>query len=148
MILQNICIRVLSAIYGLVMLAVLISAAVQLNESWLSASPVSIFMVAFILSTLLPALFHPQEMWNIAFAPVYFIAIPTTYLLTIIHSLCTFHLSGGLTKPDEEEELARQLERWEIIAKEAQKDPTNPLSNKVNKYVFHQHSTERWRNHP
>ncbi|OQV22974.1 hypothetical protein BV898_03025 [Hypsibius exemplaris] len=129
--LQDICIRIFSALYGLVMLAVLISATVQLNESWFSASPVSIFMVAFILSTLLPAIFHPQEMWNVAFAPVYFIAIPTTYLLTIIHSLCTFHLSCGVVKPDEEEELARQLERWEIIAKEAQKDPTNPLSNKV-----------------
>ncbi|GAV06231.1 hypothetical protein RvY_16252 [Ramazzottius varieornatus] len=129
--LQDIVMRIFSAGYGLVMLAVLISATVQLHHSWFSASPVSIFMVAFIFSTVLPAVFHPQEMWNIAFAPIYFIAIPTTYLFTIIHSLCTFHLANGITKPDEDEQMARQIERWEQIAKEAQIDPNSPHAHKV-----------------
>ncbi|XP_055338625.1 chitin synthase chs-2-like [Paramacrobiotus metropolitanus] len=131
--LQDLVIKILSAAYGLIMLAVLISAAVQLHKSWLSASPVSIFMIAFILSTLLPAIFHPQEMWNIVFAPVYFIAIPTTYLLTVIHALCTFHLGNAPRKSasDEEDDLVQQIEKWEQLAKEAQNDPTKQVPAKI-----------------
>lgn len=114
------------------MLAVLISATVQLHQSWLSASPVSIFMIAFILSTILPAVFHPQEMWNVVFAPVYFIAIPTSYLLTVIHSLCTFHIGNCSRKVgNEDEDLVQQIEKWEKLAKEAQNDPSKKLTTKV-----------------
>lgn len=129
---QDLVIKILSAGYGLVMLAVLTSAIVQLHHSWFSASPVSIFMMAFLLSTLLPAVFHPQEMWNVLLAPVYFIAIPTTYLVTVVHSLCTFHLGNCPRKiGNDEEDLVQQIEKWEKIAKEAQNDPTKKSHPKV-----------------
>ena len=106
-------------------------------------------MAAFLLSAVLPALFHPQELWNIVFAPLYFIAIPTNHLLTVVRSLCTFHLANRPRLPDgedvdddpggrEDDHLVRQIDQWERMAKEMHADPTKQFQEKVRyqKWVF------------
>lgn len=78
--------QILSALYAIVMMAVLVGIVLQLNQDGvLSPSSLFLFLTAgvFIISAIL----HPQEFWCLPTGLVYFLTVPSMYLLLIIYSV-------------------------------------------------------------
>jgi chitin synthase len=110
----------MSAIYAIIMMAVIVGTTIQIAEdSW--TSPNAIFLMMLIFIFIVAALIHPQEFWCIVPGMLYFLCIPSGYLLLLIYSLCNLnivswgtrevekkkHVKKGLSK--EEEEKAKLL---------------------------------------
>lgn len=72
--------------YGLVMMAVLVGLGLQIMaDGWLA--PSSLFLFVIIAEMFIAALMHPQELYCLPAIIVYYITIPSMYLLLIIFSL-------------------------------------------------------------
>lgn len=68
------------------MMAVLIGLLLQIMEDgWLA--PSSLFLFIIILEMFIAALVHPQELYCLPAIIIYYITIPSMYLLLIIYSL-------------------------------------------------------------
>jgi len=78
--------KILSVAYALVMVAVLVGIAVTVSEEGF-LSPSALFLVAITLSFVISALMHPLEISCLLHGFVYFITIPSMYLLLIIFSI-------------------------------------------------------------
>ncbi|XP_014680917.1 PREDICTED: uncharacterized protein LOC106820845 isoform X2 [Priapulus caudatus] len=76
----------LSSGYALLMMAVTVGIALQMNEDGLT-SPSSLFMFTITSFFFLAAVMHPQEFWNIGYGLLYLVSIPAMYLLLIIYSI-------------------------------------------------------------
>ena len=80
---------------------------------------------------ILGAIIHPQEFSNIFHGIIYYLAIPTMYLLLIIYSICNLHVvSWGTrevvqTKAAKEKQQEKEMQAAAKKAKEEAK--TNPL---------------------
>lgn len=118
----------MSAIYAVIMMAVIVGTTIQIAEdSW--TSPNAIFLMMLVSITIVAALTHPQEFWCIVPGCLYFLCIPSGYLLLLIYSLCNLnivswgtrevekkkHVKKNMTK--EEEEKARIDAKQEAIKK-------------------------------
>lgn len=82
--------EIISAVYGLVMIIVLMGIMLQIAEDgWLAPSSLLFFIVAsqFIVTGLL----HPQEISCLIFGIIYYITVPSMYMLLIIFSIFNFH---------------------------------------------------------
>lgn len=92
----------LSAVYGLVMMAVLIGVVVQMLEDGFQA-PTSIFFLLVAFQIIITGLLHPQELGCLVCGIVYYVTIPSMYLLLVIYSV--FNMNDNTwgtreTKPD------------------------------------------------
>ncbi|XP_052867895.1 chitin synthase chs-2-like [Anopheles cruzii] len=76
----------ISAIYSLVMMAVLVGIVVQVMEDGILA-PSSMFFLAVALQIVITGLLHPQEMEALPAGLVYYITIPSMYMLLVIYSV-------------------------------------------------------------
>lgn len=83
---QLIVAAIVSAFYGLVMIVVLVGIMIQITEDgWVAPSTILFFVVASQL--VMAGLLHPQE-WNCLICGViYYVTVPSMYLLLIIFSL-------------------------------------------------------------
>lgn len=76
----------LSAVYGLVMMAVLIGIILQIdNDGFLAPSSLFLFCVA--MEMVIAAIMHPKEFYCLKYGVVYYITIPSMYMLLIIYSV-------------------------------------------------------------
>ncbi|CAG7824713.1 unnamed protein product [Allacma fusca] len=108
--------QLLSVIYALVMVAVLIALILQVLEDGLLA-PSSIFLVAITVSFVVSALLHPLEFSCLLHGLLYYITIPSMYMLLIIYSL--FNLND-VTWGTRETPQAIQQQKLEEQAEAAQ----------------------------
>ncbi|XP_062716312.1 chitin synthase chs-2-like [Aedes albopictus] len=76
----------ISAIYSLVMMAVLVGIIIQVMEDGILA-PSSVFFMAVALQIVVTGLLHPQEMEALPAGLVYYITIPSMYMLLVIYSV-------------------------------------------------------------
>ncbi|XP_065090221.1 chitin synthase chs-2-like [Ochlerotatus camptorhynchus] len=76
----------ISAIYSLVMMAVLVGIIMQVMEDGILA-PSSVFFMAIALQIVVTGLLHPQEMEALPAGLVYYITIPSMYMLLVIYSV-------------------------------------------------------------
>lgn len=76
----------ITACYALVMAAVIVGITMQVLEDGI-LSPSSLFSVAVILQIIVTAMLHPQEFGAAKHGIVYYITIPSMYMLLIIYSL-------------------------------------------------------------
>uniref|UniRef100_A0A182FS46 chitin synthase n=1 Tax=Anopheles albimanus TaxID=7167 RepID=A0A182FS46_ANOAL len=76
----------ISAIYSLVMMAVLVGIVVQVMEDGILA-PSSMFFIAVALQIVITGVLHPQEMEALPAGLVYYITIPSMYMLLVIYSV-------------------------------------------------------------
>ncbi|XP_013390586.1 uncharacterized protein LOC106158988 isoform X2 [Lingula anatina] len=88
---------ILSAIYALVMALVLVAISIQIATEG-PCSPSAIFLFFVAGSFVLAAILHPQEFTNILNGFLYFLAIPCTYLLLFIYSMCNLHVVSWGTR--------------------------------------------------
>ncbi|KAK4004959.1 hypothetical protein OUZ56_006685 [Daphnia magna] len=82
--------QIMSVAYSIVMMAVMVGIILQLSEDgWLS--PSGIFLVFTASSFIVAALLHPQEFWCLPCGLVYYLTVPSMYLLLIIYSVCNLN---------------------------------------------------------
>lgn len=85
--------QILSAIYSIVMMALLVGIIIQLCEQSQDGltSPSTIVFVMTAGTFVISALLHPSEFWCLPFALVYYLAAPSMHLLLIIYSACNLN---------------------------------------------------------
>lgn len=76
----------ISAVYSLVMMAVLVGIVIQVMEDGILA-PSSVFFMSVALQIVVTGLLHPQELEALPAGLVYYITIPSMYMLLVIYSV-------------------------------------------------------------
>ena len=72
------------------MMAVLVGLVLQLNQDgW--ESPSSIFFLMTAGTFIFSAILHPQEFWCLPTGLIYYLTVPSMYLLLIIYSVCNLN---------------------------------------------------------
>nr|AHY28560.1 chitin synthase II [Anthonomus grandis] len=77
---------ILSAIYGLVMIMVLIGVAMQIYDDGVLA-PSSLFFFLMMGEYVVAAMLHPKEFYCLKYGAIYLITVPSMYMLLIIYSV-------------------------------------------------------------
>lgn len=77
---------VISAAYGLIMMAVLVGIMLQIRVDGIMA-PSSIFLFLVAGEMVVTGLLHPQELLCLPCGVIYYVTVPSMYLLLIIYSL-------------------------------------------------------------
>ncbi|GBP49027.1 Chitin synthase chs-2 [Eumeta japonica] len=81
---------VITCFYAMLMMLVIVGIVLQIVEDgWLA--PSSIFTVATFSMFFLTAALHPQEIGCLVYIVIYYITIPSMYMLLIIYSLCNLN---------------------------------------------------------
>ncbi|VDM97219.1 unnamed protein product [Thelazia callipaeda] len=89
--------KMVSVIYGFVMLAVAVATTNQIIlETALSPTP--IFVLCMIAIFIIAALLHPQEFHNIFYGLVFFLMIPCTYIFMALYSLINLNVINWGTR--------------------------------------------------
>lgn len=97
----------LSTIYGLVMMAVLVGIMLQIQNDGVLA-PSSLFFFCVAGEMIITALFHPKEIGCLPYGIVYYVTVPSMYMLLVIYSVFNMNnISWGtrdvtLIKKDDE----------------------------------------------
>ncbi|KAJ8967543.1 hypothetical protein NQ314_002858 [Rhamnusium bicolor] len=77
---------VISGIYGLIMMAVLIGVMMQIeDDGWLA--PSSLFFFCIGLEFIITAIMHPQEFYCLKYGVIYYVTVPSMYMLLVIYSI-------------------------------------------------------------
>lgn len=128
---QLIVAAVLSAFYAIIMMVVLVGTAINfVFEGW--TSPNVIFVVLLIAVFTIAAVLHPQEMLCMMYGPLYFLCIPSGYLLLTIYFLCNLNIISWGTREVQVKKTKAQLEEEEKERIEAEKKKRqNKLVNKL-----------------
>lgn len=87
----------LSAVYGLVMMAVLVGVMLQIsNDGPLAPSSLFFFCVAgeFIITAIL----HPKEINCLPYGIVYYVTVPSMYMLLVIYSVFNMNVVSWGTR--------------------------------------------------
>lgn len=109
---------VISAIYGLIMMAVLVGIMLQIqNDGILAPSSIFFFLVAGEM--IIAALLHPQELACLPAGVVYYVTVPSMYLLLIIYSVFNMNNVSWGTREVETDEPKVDAEKERLAAEEA-----------------------------
>lgn len=109
---QLIIAAVLSAFYAVIMMVVLVGTAINfVFEGW--TSPNVIFVMLLIAVFAISAVLHPQEFACMLYGPLYFLCIPSGYLLLIIYFLCNMNNISWGTREVHTRKTKAQLEQEE-----------------------------------
>lgn len=76
----------LSTFYALVMVAVVVGVSVQMVDDG-PFSPSSLFLYCVAISFVATGVLHPREVGILPLGFVYYISVPSTYLLLIVYAL-------------------------------------------------------------
>lgn len=80
----------ITIVYVMVMIMVMVGIALQIVEDgWLA--PSSMFFVMTFGTFFITAALHPQEIICLLYLLIYYITIPSMYMLLIIYSLCNLN---------------------------------------------------------
>ncbi|KAK4876419.1 hypothetical protein RN001_012841 [Aquatica leii] len=77
---------IISALYGLIMMAVLVGVMLQISTDGILA-PSSLFFFCIAGEMILTALMHPKELNCLLYGVVYYITVPSMYMLLVIYSV-------------------------------------------------------------
>ncbi|KAF5283180.1 hypothetical protein FQR65_LT02692 [Abscondita terminalis] len=77
---------ILSALYGLVMMAVLVGVMLQITQDGVLA-PSSLFFFCIAGEFILTALMHPKEFSCLLYGIVYYVTVPSMYMLLVIYTV-------------------------------------------------------------
>lgn len=81
---------VTSTVYGMVMIAVIVGTAINVIQDGI-LSPTAIFLMLITSQIVITAILHFEEMYCILYSLIYFITIPSMYVLLIIYSICNLN---------------------------------------------------------
>ncbi|KAL0119961.1 hypothetical protein PUN28_007970 [Cardiocondyla obscurior] len=111
---QLIVAEIISAIYGLVMVVVLVGIMLQIAEDgWLAPSSLLFFIVACQMT--IAGLLHPQEVTCLFCGIIYYITVPSMYMLLIIFSVFNVHNVTWGTRDSKKPNIVVQDEQKSTI---------------------------------
>ncbi|ODN00837.1 Chitin synthase 1 [Orchesella cincta] len=116
--------EILTTIYALAMVAVVVAMILQISQDGPMA-PSSLFLIIIAASFMIAGLIHPLEFWCLPHGFLYYITIPSMYLLLMIYSLFNLNVvswgtrEGAKTKT--KQELEAEQKELEQLQKEAEK---------------------------
>lgn len=109
---QLIIAAIFSAFYAVIMMIVLVGTAINfVFEGW--TSPNVIFVMLLVVVFLIAAVLHPQEFQCVLYGPLYFLCIPSGYLLLTIYFLCNLNIISWGTREVQVRKTKAQLEQEE-----------------------------------
>ncbi|XP_057328446.1 chitin synthase chs-2-like isoform X1 [Microplitis mediator] len=87
---QLIIAAIISTFYGLVMIVVLVGIMIQIaDDGWFA--PSTILFIAVAGQLIIAGILHPQEMSCLMCGVIYYVTVPSMYMLLIIYSLFNVH---------------------------------------------------------
>ncbi|XP_039765061.1 chitin synthase chs-2-like [Pararge aegeria] len=115
---------VITCIYAMVMLMVIVGVALQIVEDgWMA--PSSLFFVATFGIFFTTAALHPQEIICLAYIVIYYITIPSMYMLLIIYSLCNLNNVTWGTREVAQKKTLKEMEMEKKTSEVAKKKMDN-----------------------
>lgn len=122
---------VLSAMYALLMMTVLVGTFVSIaSEGWYT--PSGMFFYILVGTYIIAGLLHPYGLGDLVLGVIYFICIPSGYLLLIIYALCNLENISWGTRENKTADLENNAENKK---KEDEKDTGIELENVTNKVL-------------
>ncbi len=116
--------QILSAVYALVMMAVMVGILLQINEDGVFA-PTTLALLFLAASFILAGIIHPQEFWCLPYGIIYYVTIPSMYLLLVIYSFFNLNnVSWGtreVAKKKTKADIQAEKEQQKAIQEEAKK---------------------------
>ncbi|XP_026327265.1 chitin synthase chs-2-like [Hyposmocoma kahamanoa] len=121
---------VITCLYAMLMMMVIVGIALQVVEDgWFA--PSSIFLIATFGIFFITAALHPQEIGCLLFIIVYYITIPSMYMLLIIYSLCNLNDVSWGTREVVQKKTAKEIEQEKKEAEEAKKKADSQTLMKI-----------------
>ena len=112
----------MSAMYAVVMMAVIVGTTIQIAEdSW--TSPNAVFLMLLFSIFIIAACTHPQEFWCLVPGALYFLCIPSGYLLLLIYSLCNLNIVSWGTREVEKKKKTNKPKPGEVKQLEIKPEP-------------------------
>ncbi|KAL4227222.1 hypothetical protein ACF0H5_012667 [Mactra antiquata] len=108
---------IMSAVYAILMTIVFVGTIGQAIKGGLT-SPNVIFMVLLVVIFFIAALMHPEEFFCVIPGALYFICLPTGYLLLTIYYLCNMNVVSWGTREVPTRKTREEREEEERIAEE------------------------------
>jgi len=102
------------------MMAVIVGTALQLGEDGIG-SPSAIFLIAMMSSFIIAALLHPQEFSCIIYFGIYWLSIPSMYLLLILYSIINLNIVTWGTREVQVKRTKKEMEAEKKAAEESEK---------------------------
>ena len=88
---------VISLGYGLIMMAVLVGVIMEIKDDGF-LSPSSLFLFTTVAEIAIAGIMHPQEILCLLSGVIYYVTIPSMYLLLIIYSVCNLNVVSWGTR--------------------------------------------------
>ena len=101
---------VLAVFYCVIQMIVLVGLIVQMAATNKLCDPTTFFFLFVAVTFVLAALLHPQEFWCLIHGFVYYLAIPTMYMLLMIYSMCNIHVVSWGTREVKQTPTEKQME--------------------------------------
>ncbi|XP_076345619.1 LOW QUALITY PROTEIN: chitin synthase chs-2-like [Tachypleus tridentatus] len=127
--------QIFSSAYALLMMAVLVGTSIQLSEDGVG-SPSSIFLIGLSSSFFIAAVIHPQEFWCVVPGLLYFISVPSMYLLLILYSLVNLNVVTWGTREVQSRKSKKELEKERKELEEMQKAKKSKSKSKNEIFSF------------
>lgn len=91
---------VLALVYCLVQMLVLVGLIVQMaqNQYPIYCDPNALFFLFVAFTFILCGVLHPREIMSVLCGFVYYLAIPTMYMILMIYSICNLHIVSWGTR--------------------------------------------------
>lgn len=112
---QLIVAQVLSGVYVFVMMVVFVGAIITAATET-PYHPSVLFLSGLVVIFLISAAFHPREFHNLIFGILYFLWVPSGFLVLMIYSLCNLHVVSWGTR-----EVPKKKTKAEIAKEEKEK---------------------------
>ncbi|XP_028845144.1 chitin synthase 1 [Denticeps clupeoides] len=101
---------IFSVLYAFLMTASFFSIIGDMVNEGTFITPTGLFLVSMTIMYLVTAILHPQEFTMIIYGLMYFICIPSGYLLLTIYSLVNMHIvSWGTRESNKDKESKKQV---------------------------------------
>ncbi|CAH0725884.1 unnamed protein product, partial [Brenthis ino] len=116
--------HIITCVYTMTMLMVIVGIAIQIiQDGWVA--PSSIFFAATFGIFFIAAALHPHEMRCLMYIIIYYITIPSMYMLLIIYSLCNLNNITWGTREVAQKKTLKEIESDKKAAEEAKKQMNN-----------------------
>jgi len=110
----------LSTAYALVMCLVVVAMIMQIVDEGL-ITPSGLFLVAMAASFIITAIMHPKEFWCLPCGFIYYLLVPSMYLLLIIYSLFNLNDVSWGTREVKTKKTKKEQEAEKKALEEAEK---------------------------
>ena len=112
---------IMSAVYVIVMTIVLVATLGLAFESGVT-NPNVVFLIMLIVVFFVSAIMHPNEFVSVIPGALYFICLPTGYLILTIYYLCNMHIVSWGTREVAPRKTKAEIEQEKRIAEERRKE--------------------------